>query len=82
LLRKELENINEDPRINIQFLIDKGSNPNWKGFTGYITEKMIQQIMPLTGNSVIGYSGPKPMNQEIVKILQNLKFPKDRFSKF
>ena len=43
---------------------------------------MIKETMPLQENSFIGYSGPKLMNIEIIRLLNLEGLKEDRYSKF
>ena len=68
-------------RVKVHYIIDKALEPEWKGFTGYVTKDVMQKICPLGQEGTLYCScGPFPMN-EIVKniILDN---PGSRYFKF
>ena len=46
LLRNELEKLAEEKKINLKFTLDSG-NPNWKGYTGFISETMFKECFPV-----------------------------------
>lgn len=52
--------------FRVHYIVDRTSNPNWKGSTGYITKDLLQQWMPPPGpDSLVLVCGPPPMMKAI-----------------
>ncbi|KAJ4004036.1 NADH-cytochrome b5 reductase [Fusarium irregulare] len=78
LLKKDLDEISQDPGIRVHFVLN---NPpeNWTGGVGFVTEEMIQAWLPKPENDVkILLCGPPPMVSGMKKITESLGFEKAR----
>ena len=52
--------------FSVTFIVDKTTNPAWKGATGYITKELLQKHMPPpSDDSLVLVCGPPPMMKAI-----------------
>jgi len=81
LMRPELEAACKDPRINVHYTVDQGSE-GWTGFTGYVSKEMVEKSLPVPSEDVfIWCCGNKPMNKHVRKLLEDMGYnrAKNRF---
>jgi len=82
LLKEKLDEYAKNPKVKIYYTVDKAPE-GWKGFEGYLTKDMIKETMPAPSkNTIICFSGPKPMNKLIGKLLKELSYEGDSMFKF
>ncbi|EDQ87379.1 uncharacterized protein MONBRDRAFT_33466 [Monosiga brevicollis MX1] len=83
LLRKELDEVAEDPRFHIWYTIDK-AGPGWKYSEGYIDEAMLREHLPPVGEDVQALMcGPPPMLKfACVPNLEKLGYRSDQMATF
>lgn len=56
--------------MKIFYIIDKASEEDWKGFTGYITKDVLEKISPLNeGETFYASCGPRLMNELVRGII-------------
>jgi len=83
LLEKELPTAAKDARIKVHFTIDKATSTHWKGYTGYIDKKMIQETMPAPADDVlICTCGPRAMNEMLANLLHEMNYKEENIFKF
>jgi NAD(P)H-flavin reductase len=83
LLQKELEEATKDARIKVYFAVDQAKSSDWKGFKGYFTKEMIEEVMPEPKDDVlICHCGPRLMNEMVVKQLRELGYKEENIHKF
>lgn len=75
LIREELEQLKEDypDRFTLHYIIDKPDHPDtWKGFTGYVTQELLEKVMPKhSEETIILTCGPPILNELAKKFLPN-----------
>ena len=75
LIREELEQLRDDypDRFKLHYIIDKPEHPEtWTHETGYITQEILEKLMPEPSDkTIILTCGPKIMNELVVKYLPN-----------
>ncbi|CAH0027567.1 unnamed protein product [Clonostachys rhizophaga] len=76
LLKKELEQLAQDPKIHVHYVLNQPPK-NWKGGIGFITETMIKEWLPAPSVDVkILLCGPPPMVAAMKKATQAIGFEK------
>lgn len=66
ILRDELDALQYMyPQLKVHYVLDKADD-SWKGYTGYITKELVQELLPAPSDSnLIGVCGPPPMMDAI-----------------
>lgn len=78
LLRSELEKMARESngRFKVYYTVDR-PEPKWNGFSGFVTEDMLKEIMPVAGSSTFALMcGPPPMVKFALKPnFEKLQYP-------
>ena len=67
--------------MKVHYIVDKASE-KWIGYTGYVTEEILNKICPLNSKDTIYiHCGPAPMNILIRKIFTE-NYPESKIFKY
>ncbi|CEG44128.1 nadh-cytochrome b5 [Plasmopara halstedii] len=66
ILRDELDALQYMyPQFQVHYVVNN-ADANWKGYTGYVTKKMVEELLPSPSDeNLIGVCGPPPMMDAI-----------------
>lgn len=76
MCRQELEQMVEvNPNFKLHLQLDRPPNSQWKGGSGFVTDKVIQAVLPPPGDdTLILVCGPPPMVVIMTDILTKLGY--------
>ena len=73
----------KDKRFNIHYTIDKPKTADWKGFTGYVNQEMMQKVFPTPSQNILmTFCGNKPMRKLVFGLFEELKYNEDLTARF
>jgi len=76
--KAELDEACKDPRIKVHYTLVTAPD-GWKGHTGFVNKKMIQEMMPQAGpETFMWVCGPPEMEGAVAGQLNELKYPRHR----
>lgn len=82
LLKPELDALSKASKLNLAYTLDVGSD-NWKGFVGFVSEKMFKETFPRPSEDhLLIACGPPLMVRDVLKIAKELQYSEDNIFVF
>jgi cytochrome-b5 reductase len=83
-MKKEIDELRciNPANFQVNYIVTKGEN-DWTGLTGHLDKQMLKKYLPEPSNdTLIMFSGTKPLNKMILKALEDLGYTDEMIVKF